>query len=210
MSWIHILLAELDKGKPAPRANYRNSGCAPREVFRTPELGRKIHFDIGEALARWGPTARDKRIRDSLDVRSGARIPAEIIDRVTRVAMEALSISASVSSRGLFTSVAAKATQNLATLAAELEKRSAFSQLVGVAQAVTPTSRNLSRASFADRAEISPLDVATTLVAASVFTPPLLVWHRAPSFTWWRLDTSIVLRIFTRPPVDLFSFQVST
>ncbi len=207
MSSIPLLLAGLDKGKPAPRASYRNSGCGPREVFRTPELGRRIQFDIGEALARWEPTARDETIRGSLNVRRGARIRAEIIDRASSVALEALSIGASVSTRNPVTTAAASAAQNLAFLATELEKRSAFSHLVGIAQSVSAPKRDLSRASYEGNAEIDPLDFATTLVAASVFAPPLLIWDRAPSFTWWRVDTIIALRIFARPPDDLFSFR---
>ncbi|MEO8577853.1 MAG: hypothetical protein ABI556_14180 [Gemmatimonadales bacterium] len=207
MSSIHILLAELDKGKPAPRASYRNSGCGPREVFRTPELGRRIQFDIGEALARWEPTARDKTIRGALDVRRGARVRVEIIDRVTNVALEALSIRASDSSRRASTTAAGKATHNIEILATELQKRSGFSHLVGIAQAVAAPERDLSRISYDDKTEISPLDFATTLVAASVFAPPLLFWDRPPSFTWWRLDKIIALRIFARPQVDLFSSE---
>ncbi len=207
VSSIHIRQTERDNGKPTPRASYRNSGCGPREVFRTPELGRRIQFDIGDALARWEPTARDKIIRGSLDMRRGARIRAGIIDRATSVALEALSISASVLPRRKSTTAAGKATDKIVCLATELEKRSAFSHLVGIAQCVTAPERDLWRTSYDGNAEISPLDFATTLVAASVFAPPLLIWDRAPSFTWWRVDTIIALRVFARRPVDLFSSQ---
>ncbi len=204
MSSSYILLAELDKGKPTPRAIYRNSGCGPREVFRTPELGRKIDFDIGEVLARWEPTARDTKIRGTLDVRRGARIAAETIERVTDVALEALSVPSAIPSGRQSTTVAQRATHNLDRLATVLKQRQTLSYLVGIAQDVAAPERDLSRTSYAGREAVNPLQVATTLVAASVFAPPLLLWDRAPSFTWWRLDRIIVLRVFGRSQDDLF------
>lgn len=208
MSSIHILLAGLDKGKPAPRTNYRNSGCGPREVFRTPELGRKIEFDIGETLARWEPTGRDKQIRATLDARRGAHISVNTIERVTEVALEALSVPTAIPPAQQSITIAQRATRNLATLAGVVSQRQTLSYFHGISRHVAAPERDLSRTSYAGRDALNPLQVATTLVAASVFAPPLLLWDREPAFTWWRLDTIIVLRVFGRSTNDLFESRV--
>ena len=186
-------LRTMDTGAPTPRAAYHNSGCGPREVFRTPAIGKAMTFDVGETVRAWPPTGEDKNIRGKLDRDKVTRIPPEIIDRASSITLDLLGLVAQVPFNPTDTP-SRRALRSLDVLAGALVASGSVSGLVGIARALPNTHRDTDLSLVFGM--LSPLEVAATLVTASVFAPPMILWTRAPSFTWWRLDYIIALRAF--------------
>lgn len=184
-----------DTGVSTPRTAYHNSGCGPRQVFNTPAVGTAITFDIGTTLRTWQPVAEDKQIRDKLPLTGVTWIPPDVIDRACSITLDQLG-TAPTAENGVFTNSRARALKSLELLAAEVCFRGALVGVAGIARAL-PHPPGYSPPRYPTELDLrSPLEVATTLVAASAFAPPLILWRRPPSLTWWRLDYVIEFRTF--------------
>ncbi len=183
-----------DQSSSTPDARYHNSGFGPREMFRTSAVGKERSFDIYRTLRMWSPTADDTLIRRRLRPERSTPLAPEIIDRACTITLDLLGISPAMQGR-IRTDPAQRALRSITTLACELAGSGLTNDLVGIAS----EGRGRDIASFILPMGVDilpPLEVATTLVAASVFAPPLILWTREPSFTWWRTDCYISLRMF--------------
>ncbi len=184
-----------DTGVPTPRTAYHNSGCGPREVFNTPAVGTAITFDIGRTLRTWPPVAEDRLIRDKLPLSGAAWISPDIIDRACSITLDHLG-TGHTAGHGIFTTARARALKSLELLAAEVCVRGALVRVVGIARALLHPPGYSPACHLTELDLRSPLEIATTFVAVSVFAPPLILWRRPPSLTWWRLDHVIEFRTF--------------
>jgi hypothetical protein len=172
----------------AANGRLHNSGAGPREVFRTPSIGKLVTFDLRKALvARVSRQPGCEGDGEWGIERSPA--PPELVALAARQALIGLGLTSDHEPGG---EPAQEARASLAALIAALQKRGLLRGLAGIASHEARVEPVLTRR----LPEVSTRDLARTLAVYAVYAPPLLVWSRTPSLRWFRGDTVIRLRRF--------------
>ena len=187
---------------PASAASHllHNSGPCSREVFRTAAIGERMRFSLGWALLDWRDWGGDQPARLAALVQRRADIPPAIAIAAARRALVALGERCDDHYVSRDRDRATRSACALLTrLASLLRERGLLDRLIGLA-----SDEELQRPPWrtdpnSAESRFSAEDFARTLVAYSVYAPPLLLWTRPPSLHWWRTGVRITLRRFHGP-----------
>ena len=197
MTSVH--LGDDGLGSAAPHLLH-NSGPGSREVFRTAAIGELVVFALGRALLDWPGWGADEPPRLGRLLRRRADIPPAIAIAAARHALVALGETHDAAPVPRDQDRAARAACDLlARLARALRERGQLDHLVGLASHKEVPHAAQPAEGSSEEPRSSAADFARTLVAHSVYAPPLLLWTRPPSLHWWRADVRITLRQFHSP-----------
>jgi hypothetical protein len=177
-----------DDAAGAPRSVLHNSGAGPREVFRTPAIGRIQRFDFEAACRGWKPAVADIASRASRRAIRDAVTPAAIAS-LTASVLRDLAIGTPLDSGA---AAADEAKRLLGVLVETLRERGSLHDLTGIAFHESRDSAYRAPGSTG----VSTLALARTLAVYAVYAPPLLIWSRSPSLRWMGPGTVIALRRF--------------
>jgi hypothetical protein len=172
----------------ADLAALNNSGAGPREVLRTPAIGRIDRFDVESARHAWDRSSQVVRVMEE-STEIGGGIPMSITTSLTAAVLRELDVEVDVAPE---TDRDGQARRLLGTLIETLRSRGELDDLVGIAFHEIRTSATVSP----PPGSVSTLEMARTLAVYAVYAPPLLLWNRTPSLRWVRDDTLIALRRF--------------
>jgi len=180
-----------------------NSGYgAPPQTFRCPEIGRCHNLDLLAALAAWPDLAAG----DLAALEEAVQRGNTPLDRAMLVPARIPAATAASIVGGLLQSLGAPgepvreesameaATLLLGRLVRHVVGLGWHRTLLGLGSPL-PLSPATWRVGEPPAGPLQPSEsVALTVAAFAVFRPPLLLWTRAPSLDWLRVDMRIAIR----------------
>lgn len=203
----------MHAGDVAPHALH-NSGPCPREVYRTPAVGRSYRLDLRMLSGSESLPAALRRMvgivdRDADGSPARHVTPPTDVHAIARTLLASLDSDAAAPARVRWRAPKPATADEACTMIARLAERVAelgwLQPFHGLATVVpfdssrptrAPTEYNTEWPWLPGGTAYGTLRMAWNLCAISYLSPPLILWTREPSLAWWRSDVVIELQWF--------------
>jgi hypothetical protein len=192
---------------PAPDHRLHNCGPGTREVFRCARVGTDHPVDLLASLA--GAAGFDADLRSirravmagtsAADGERGGAIPRPLVADLAARLLERIGVAPASEPA---TNDAERAAGLLRQLVGEVVRREWHRPLIGLASDTALSQHEWWAKERLKALPCSLEDVARTVAAYAVYSPPLLLWSRPASLDWLRVDVTLSLRRLYAPGGD--------
>jgi hypothetical protein len=194
--------------EPGSPASHRLHNCGPgvREVFRCPPIGGDLRLDLYRALCRCREVraAHGGALRPSIPLEdgrsgSGSEMPAAALARIPERSIAAVGVALLEALDGRLPPTragadAGRAQPVLRAVIAAVMERGWHTERLGLARHAEVERERWNAKARIGCTPVSVEELAFTLAAFAVYTPPLLLWSRNPTMDWLRVDVYMQLR----------------